>query len=186
MGVRSWDDAFRLGPARRAARMNPHQLADYAIQVGAVPLDGRQAILDEFATDPVHTVSWVEWVDHPREPMRPLPRDNQAATTWGNQPCKRGRPSMLVPNSGGYPEAGYGVSGYPSPLPAVCEQLSALVGFEVSPRRLRAWIDGCSVPPAEIKLGLAQVLGMEPEECWTQAVMEATYSGPRGQSKPAP
>ena len=65
-------------------------------------------------------------------------------------------------------------------LSLAARYLSADTGREVKPQTLRAWIDGYNMPPAEIKLGLAEILGVEPEDCWTPAVLAATYAGPRG------
>jgi hypothetical protein len=67
-------------------------------------------------------------------------------------------------------------------LPQVAATLSDIVGWEVRPRTLRAWLDGFACPPAEIKLALAAVLGLEPKDCWTPYVLASTYTGPRGKS----
>lgn len=67
-------------------------------------------------------------------------------------------------------------------LPTVAATLSEIVGWEVRPRTLRAWLDGFACPPAEIKLGLAALLGLEPDECWTPFVLASVYTGPRGKS----
>lgn len=101
------------------------------------------------------------------------------AGRYGIQPCKRlivGIRSTLTmhsSSSGGRPGTG---------VPALAARLSELVGWEVRPRTLRAWLDGYAIPPAEVKLGVAQVLGVPVEKCWTPEVLAATYSGPRGVS----
>lgn len=186
MGLRRPDsDISKAELQGRARRMNPHELADFGIQIGAVPLNGRQAVLDDFAADPLGTINRIDCATRRgRENLREMPRGRRTATRWGPQPCKYLRGVALVPNGDGrviaHPDDGRGIAGYPSPIPGVCEQLSELVGFKVTPKRLRAWIDGCTLPPAEVKLGLARVLGKLPRQCWSHAVMEATYSGPRG------
>ncbi len=65
-------------------------------------------------------------------------------------------------------------------LSLAARYLSADTGREVKPQTLRAWLDGYNTPPAEIKIGLAEVLCVAPADCWTADVLAATYCGPRG------
>lgn len=58
--------------------------------------------------------------------------------------------------------------------------LGEVLGREVKAGTLQAWLDGRNLPPAEVKIGLAQLLGVEIERCWTPEVLAATYVGPRG------
>jgi hypothetical protein len=44
---------------------------------------------------------------------------------------------------------------------------------------LRAYLTGRNLAPAEIKLGLAEFLDVAVDQCWTPAVLAATYGGPR-------
>ncbi len=64
--------------------------------------------------------------------------------------------------------------------------LSERLGVEVKARTLQAYLDGHNLPPAEIRLGVAELFGCDPAECWTREVLAATYVGPRGfPSKPS-
>lgn len=49
----------------------------------------------------------------------------------------------------------------------------------VNPSTLAGWLLGRNTPPAEIKIRLADLLGLPIEKCWTRACLEAVYVGPR-------
>jgi hypothetical protein len=92
---------------------------------------------------------------------------------WGLQPAKalinRHAASTYLPDTAATGR-----------IPEAAELLSERLGVAVVPRTLQSYLDGQAVPPAEIRLGLAEVLDRAPEECWTSAVLAATYVGPRG------
>jgi hypothetical protein len=91
---------------------------------------------------------------------------------WGRQPAK----AMI----NRYAATTYLPDNSTGRIPEAAAMLTERLGFEVKPRTLQAYLDGHNVPPAEIRLGLAELLNRDPAECWTPDVLAATYVGPRG------
>jgi hypothetical protein len=92
---------------------------------------------------------------------------------WGLQPAK----SIINRNAAATYLRDTAANGR---IPEAAELLTDRLGFEVKPRTLQAYLDGHNVPPAEIRLGLAELLDRDPAQCWTADVLAATYVGPRG------
>jgi hypothetical protein len=91
---------------------------------------------------------------------------------WGLQPAK----AMI----NRYADTTYLPDNLTGRIPEAAELLTDRLGFEVKPRTLQAYLDGHNVPPAEIRLGLAELLNRDPAVCWTPELLAATYVGPRG------
>ena len=58
--------------------------------------------------------------------------------------------------------------------------LSEKLGRRIPPSTLTAWLNGRSVAPYEVKIAVAEILGVPIESCWTDEYLMAQFAGGRG------
>lgn len=156
-------------------KVNPHALADWAIETGRLPLNGRAAFLVAFRTNPSAATADVLSKAAVRDAERPCPIFEGSGP---REPDRGPQPALALINppklapAGGWKRGGR--------IPLVSRALSRLLGFEVNEKTLVGYLNGTNQPPAEVLLGLAEVLDVEITDCWTAETIAANYVGPRG------